>query len=132
MIFVDTNVFIYAVGRRHPLKSRAREFFNDSLLNSRSLCTSAEVLQELMHVFLRVGRNENLTKAFDLVSQAQVEVWSLEREDVLLARELYEQYPMLAVRDLCHLASCRRRGVAELKTFDEMLEKVCNEVLRDG
>ena len=45
MIFVDANVFIYAVGKPHPLKSRARDFFDESLLNFTPLCTSAEVLQ---------------------------------------------------------------------------------------
>ena len=130
MIFVDTNVFIYAVGKTHPLKSRARAFFNDALHNSRPLCTSAEVLQELMHVFLNVGRKENLAGALGLVRQARIEVWSLEKGDVELALVLYEQFPMLAARDLCHLASSRRRGVGEFMTFDKRLEKVGNEVLR--
>ena len=43
MIFVDTNVFMYAVGKPHPLQSRARDFFSESLLNMEPLCTSAEV-----------------------------------------------------------------------------------------
>ena len=30
MIFVDSNVFIYAVGRSHPLKAEAQNFFLDS------------------------------------------------------------------------------------------------------
>jgi len=27
MIFVDSNVFIYAVGKPHPLKNEAQDFF---------------------------------------------------------------------------------------------------------
>ena len=30
----------------------------------------------------------------------------------------------LSPRDLCHLASCRRRGVSEIKTFDQALRAV--------
>ena len=52
MIFVDTNVFMYAVGKAHPLRSRARDFFTGSIQNVETLCTSAEVLQELMHAYL--------------------------------------------------------------------------------
>ena len=63
MIFVDTNVFMYAVGRPHPLRSRARDFFNEAVLNSQPLCTSAEVLQELMHAYLPVRRTEALADA---------------------------------------------------------------------
>ena len=54
-----------------------------------------------------------------LIASAGVEVWPLEEADVALARQLYEQYPALQARDLCHLSSCRRRGVREIKTFDQ-------------
>ena len=58
MIFVDTNVFMYAVGRDHPLRRPAREFFEASLEVGDRLVTSAEVLQELMHAYLPVDRLE--------------------------------------------------------------------------
>ena len=45
MMFVDANVFMYAVGRPHPLREEARQFFLDHPANT--LVTSAEVLQEL-------------------------------------------------------------------------------------
>ena len=57
--------------------------------------------------------------ATGLIARAGVEVWPLEEADVALARRLHERYPALQARDLCHLASCRRRGVKEIKTFDE-------------
>ena len=121
MIFVDTNVFMYAVGKSHPLKSRARDFFDDSLLNFRPLCTSAEVLQELLHVYLPVRKYDMLEDALALIAQTNVQIWPLEEADVVLARQLHSAHPTLAARDLCHLASCRRRGVREIMTFDENL-----------
>ena len=121
MIFVDTNVFMYAVGKPHPLKSRARAFIDDSLRNSRPLCTSAEVLQELMHVYLPIRIYDVLEDALALIERAGVEVWPLEEADVILARQLHSVHPTLSARDLCHLASCRRRGVNEIMTFDQTL-----------
>lgn len=56
MIFVDTNVFMYAVGREHPLRETARQFFINTKKERTSLCTSAEVLQELLHAYIPVGR----------------------------------------------------------------------------
>ena len=121
MIFVDTNVFMYAVGRPHPLRAPAREFFADSNRRRVPLCTSAEVLQELAHAYLPVGRIGTFDAALDLVRRAGVQVWPLEEADVTLARELHEQHTGLGARDLCHLASCRRRGVGEIMTFDRAL-----------
>ena len=121
MIFVDTNVFMYAVGKSHPLRSRAREFFAESTLSSEPLCTSAEVLQELLHAYLPVGRSDVFEDAMALVDRAGVEVWPLEKEDVVLAGQLHSAHPALMARDLCHLASCRRRGVDQIMTFDQEL-----------
>ena len=121
MTFVDTNVFMYAVGKPHPLQSRARDFFAESRGTFRSLYTSAEVLQELMHAYLPVRRSDVFEDALALMGQAGVEVWPLEEADVMLARQLHDRHPTLEARDLCHLASCRRRGVGEIMTFDREL-----------
>ena len=127
MIFVDTNVFMYAVGRPHPLRGPARGFFVECNRNRTPLCTSAEVLQELVHAYLPVARLQTLDSAMALIVRSRVEVWPLEEEDGTLARQLYEQYPTLGARDLCHLASCRRRNVSEVKTFDQALRAVVGE-----
>ena len=124
MTFVDTNVFMYAVGDPHPLQEAAWNFFDQSYVNGIQLCTSAEVLQELAHAYLRVDRGEVFNSAVEILYRLGVEVWPLEREDVLLARQLHEQHPGLSARDLCHIASCQRRGVSEMMTFDQNLASV--------
>ena len=124
MIFVDTNLIMYAVGRPHPLRDLAREFFVAANRNDTPLCTSAEVLQELLHAYLPVARFQALDAAMALIDRFQVEVWPLDEEDVTLARQLHQQYSGLSPRDLCHLASCRRRGVSKIKTFDHALGAV--------
>ena len=124
MTFIDTNVFMYAVGRPHPLRLQARDFFTEAMRSRTPLSTSAEVLQELMHAYLLAGRLETLDAAMSLVVRCGAEVWPLEAEDVTLARQLHEQYPTLSARHLCHLASCRRRGETEIKTFDRAFNSV--------
>jgi hypothetical protein len=121
MTFVDTNVVIYAVGRAHPLKAEARRFFDETLVDRTPLATSAEVLQELMHAYLPVARLETLDAALELVESRVGTVWSVEAEDVQLARSLVGAHGELGARDLLHLACCRRRGVEEIKTFDRSL-----------
>ena len=49
------------------------------------------------------------------------QVWPVEVEDVLLARTLVDRHPGLGARDLLHLASCHRRDVRRIKTFDRGL-----------
>ncbi|MBI3927769.1 MAG: type II toxin-antitoxin system VapC family toxin [Armatimonadetes bacterium] len=129
MIFVDTNVLMYAVGRPHPLRGDARAFFEDCRRTQVRLSTSAEVLQELMHAYLPVQRLATLDAALMLVEGSIHTVWPLEAEDVELARLLVDSHPELGARDLLHLACCRRRGVVELKTFGRALDAVARKVL---
>lgn len=124
MIFVDTNIFLYAIGLPHPRQGPAREFLAEAHRSGTGLGTSAEVVQELAHAYLPVRRYEAFSEALRLIEGLGVEVWPLEYGDVTLAMELHEQYPELSSRDLCHLASCRRRGVREIKTFDRNLDAV--------
>lgn len=122
MIFVDTNVFMYAVGRPHPLRPEARQFFLDSSLPSGPpLLTSAEVLQELLHAYLPVGRLATFDSATRLVESQVDKVLAVEMADVQLARRLADSQPALGGRDLLHLACCYRRQITRIKTFDRGL-----------
>ena len=118
MTFVDTNVFMYAVGGEHPLRDQSRARLFDAVERGWPLVTSAEVLQELLHAYLPVGRQPTLDAALALVAGCVDEVWPVEADDVHLARALDTEHPGLAARDLIHVACCRRRRVGDAMTFD--------------
>ncbi len=121
MIFVDTNVFVYAVGRPHPNQNYSRLFFWQALQRRVRLYTSIEVMQELLHVFIGGGRIDEFDAALGILTTYGVEVLPLEMGDLELARELHDRYPRLSARDLCHLAVSKRRRIADLMTFDQSL-----------
>ena len=121
MMFVDTNVFMYAVGREHPLRDEARAVFVGAAETDEVLVTSAEVLQELLHAYLPVGRLSTLDAALELARSRMSSIWPVEEGDVDLARSLVERYPALGARDLLHLACMMRRGATSVRTFDRAL-----------
>jgi uncharacterized protein len=122
MIFVDSNVFIYAVGRSHPLREEAQRFFLQTSREGNRVVTSAEVLQELLLVYLPVGRLATLDAALELATRGVERVFSIDSEAVLQARVLADRHPELTARDLLHLAVCRINRIQELKTFDRGLK----------
>lgn len=83
--------------------------------------TSAEVLQELLHAYLAVGRVGTLDRALNLARGRIPTVWSVGPDDVRLARDLVERHRGLGARDLLHLATCVRREVSRIQTFDRGL-----------
>ncbi len=121
MIFLDTSVFIHHVGRRHPLRDRAREVVKGALERDARLVTSAEVMQELVHFYRRSRREPVLRDALALMGGIVDEVWPVEREDVELAWQLAGRHPALDTRDLVHLACCLRRETRDVVTFDRGL-----------
>jgi hypothetical protein len=88
------------------------------------------VLQELLHLYLGVERLGTLDAALELVRRSvgvTWSTWSIEAEDVLLARALVGRHPGLSARDLVHLACCTRREVSRVKTFDRALGAAMGE-----
>jgi predicted nucleic acid-binding protein len=122
MIFVDSNVFIYAVGRPHALKAEAQNFFTAAGREGKRLVTSAEVLQELLHVYLPVARIETLDAALELATQGVDHIIPIDIAAVLQARRLVDHFPSLTARDLLHLSVCHLNRIKELKTFDRNLQ----------
>lgn len=78
------------------------------------------MLQELLHAYLPVNRLKTLDAALQLATDL-TEIWPIEAEDVIRARELVVQHPGLSARDLIHLSICARHSVDELWTFDRAL-----------
>jgi len=128
MVFVDTSVLMHAVGREHPLRTPARRFFAEATTDQQPLATSSEVLHELAHAYLPVERTRALAAALQIVDRTRMEVWPLERDDVVLGIELAVRHPGLGARDLCHLAICQRRGVTRIKTFDRALRAAADSL----
>jgi uncharacterized protein len=120
VVFVDTNVFVYAVGRPHPLRDEARGRLRAAVAEAIPLATSAEVLQELLHIYVPVDRLETLDAAFRLATELTT-VWPIDASDVAAARDLIASVPGSSARDLLHLAVCRRHGATGLMSFDRGL-----------
>jgi uncharacterized protein len=118
VIFVDANVVMYAVGAAHPVQAEIQQRIVEVDLGQ--LATSAEVMQELLHHYIRTQRWVTLDRAFTLVRD-RMTVWGLDADDVMLARRLADRHPALTARDLVHLAVCLRRDASELWTYDRGL-----------
>lgn len=89
--------------------------------NGKRLVTSAEVLQELLHVYLPVERMETLDAALELATKGVDHIISIDTAAVLHARNLVDKFPGLTARDLLHLSVCQLHKIKDLKTYDRNL-----------
>lgn len=124
MIFIDTNVLMYAAGGEHPLKRPCRIVVDAIGARSLEATTSAEVVQEIVHRYLAIGRAAGglalAEDAMDLFAPVLPITHALMRRVPDLAR----RYPDLSARDVIHVATCIHEGITEIISTDRGFDRV--------
>ena len=111
MRLIDTNVFIYAVGRPHPYKPaclRVLDALESGLLEAN---IDAELLQEILYVYWSTKRLGQGVALFDRVEQIFPDLIPIAAMDTRVARELLARHPTIAPRDAIHAAVALNHGL---------------------
>ena len=124
MIFIDSNVPMYLVGRDHPLKSQAEALLEAAVTSGDRLVTSAEVLREILHRYVAIDRRDAIQPAFDALLGVVDEVVPVEEADVLRARDLVIRTKVLSARDALHVAVMLGQGISRIMSFDADFDRV--------
>ncbi len=118
MIFVDSNVPMYLVGAPHRHKSDAQRLLERLVSERARLVTSAEVLQEILHRYVAIGRRDVIQPALDAVLRVVDDVWPIDRGTVEGARTILMGHASVSARDALHLAVMEQHGVTQILSFD--------------
>ncbi len=118
VVFVDANIPMYLVGATHPNKAVARRALERAILDGSRLVTDAEVLQEILHRYVAIGRRDAIGPALDAILGVVDEVYPVDRQDVERARRLLDGSASISARDAMHLAVMQRYQVGRILTFD--------------
>lgn len=124
-VFIDANVPIYAAGGDHPLKEPCARILRSVAEDPRPFVTDSEVLQELLHRYLALGRWElgrEVLRAFAEAMHGRVD--SVHAEDVLTASELADLHPGASSRDLVHAAVMQRMGTGSIISADSDFDRI--------
>jgi len=124
MIFVDSNVPMYLVGAAHAHKADAQRLLEAAVAAGEPLVTSAEVLQEILHRYVAIGRLDAIQPAFDALTTAVDDVLPIKRVDVERARELVAGAARLSAREALHAAVMEREGISRIMSFDMGFDRV--------
>jgi uncharacterized protein len=124
VIFVDSNVPMYLIGAEHPNKAAARRLLEDAIADREVLCTDAEVLQEILHRFVAIRREDDIDPAFEVLLSVVDIVYPIEEADVQRARRLLRRVERVSARDALHLAIMQRHDVDEVLSFDAGLDSM--------
>ena len=125
LVFIDTNIPMYAAGTPHPLREPSQRVIRAIASGQLNAVTDAEVFQEILYRYLHIGKREKGLQVFDHFRRIMLgRIFPIEDADVQHARELVERYPALSPRDLIHLAVMLRHGIREIITADTGFDSV--------
>jgi predicted nucleic acid-binding protein len=109
---------MYVVGGPHRLKSEAQLIVERLAAARQRLVTSAEVLQEILHRYVSIGRRDAIAPALEFILAIVDDVYAVEKVDVLRAAEIAQQPAALSSRDAVHIAVMERVGIGAILSFD--------------
>jgi len=122
--FIDSNVPMYLVGAAHPHKIDAQRLLGRSIADGERLVTDTEVLQEILHRYVAIGRRDAIQPAFDALLGVVDEVFAVDLAAVERAKAVVLGNPRLSARDALHVATMERHGVERIITFDAGFDDV--------
>ena len=118
LYFIDTNVFVYAVGQPGPLKQPCAEILRSIASREIQSATSVEVLQEILHVYSRRNRRaEAVTVARTLAGQV-TQLLPITQAVFIHALTIHSRFPQLTAKDSLHAATLYHFGLTHILSAD--------------
>lgn len=123
-VFVDSNIPMYVAGREHPLREPARRFLESARSGVHEICTSTEVLQEILYRYTALQRRDLAVTVYELFVQMCPTVFPVTLADTDRARTLVASSEGVGVRDAIHAAVMLNNDVTAIATFDEGFDQI--------
>jgi predicted nucleic acid-binding protein len=124
MVFVDSNVPMYVAGRDHPLRGPSVRFLARARAGEIEICTSTEVLQEVLYRYAALKRPDLAGSVYDLFVQLCPVVWPVTLADTDRARQMIADVRGTSVRDAIHAAVMLNHDVTTIATFDAGFDRI--------
>ncbi|HQX83410.1 MAG TPA: type II toxin-antitoxin system VapC family toxin, partial [Vicinamibacterales bacterium] len=117
-IFVDSNIPMYVAGREHPHRASSQRFLEAARAGELEICTSTEVLQEILYRYSALRRLDLAGGVYDLFVQLCPVVLPVTLADTDRARRIVTDVEGVSVRDAIHAAVMLNYDIDEIATFD--------------
>ena len=118
MIFVDSNIFLYAAGRTHPYKSSSLYALHRIAAREIEACTNTEVLQEILHRYRSIDRWGDGKEVFSLARTIIPVVLPIDESCMITCFEIMNSKNTIIARDALHIAFCIVNGIDTILSFD--------------
>ena len=123
-VFVDANIFMYAVGVAHPHKVPSIRLLERIAGDGLEAVSDAEALQELLYRYWSINRLEQGLALCDQVMRVIPTILPVGSSDVLIAKQLLAQHRTIEPRDAIHAAVMLNHGLTHLYSYDRHFDRI--------
>jgi uncharacterized protein len=131
MVFIDTNIFMYAAGSESPQKKPSLDYLSKVIAaGSAALAfTSSEVLQEILHRYRSIGKAAQADTLVSYIIQLGITILPVTKEDIFIAQRILSQHKKLPTRDGVHAAVVIRNNLKKIVSYDSDFDLI-DEITR--
>ena len=122
-VYLDTNVFIYAIGGESPHRDPARVLLRAVAEGRLAGETSAYTVQEIVRQRRRRGDAEATTRGREAAALCAV-LHPVDRDVAVTALDLVDRHPGLDVADAVHVSTAMTHGLSVLVSADRDLDGI--------
>ncbi len=127
-IFLDSNIFLYAVGADEGLRGPCGSILQAAAEGSIDATTNSEVIQEILHVLRRKGRHADALLVARRVGLLFPDLLPVTQADMARVIDILAGDPTLPTRDAVHAATMRGAGISHIVTADRDFDRVAGVV----
>lgn len=123
-IYLDANIFFYVSDTASTHHAACNSFIQHCKRQSLQLATSAETIQEIIHVSKKLTIvSKGLLLAKETITLVD-ELYPIEQQTITTFLSLVAKYPRLDARDVLHLASAMNHNVSGIASYDKKMKTV--------
>lgn len=122
-LYLDANVFLYAVGAESPYRDPCRDVVGAIRSGAITAETSVTTIGEVVHHRRRRGDDRATDRGREVAGMCSV-VHALDRDILLTALDLVEDDQRLDTGDAIHVATARAHGLTSIVSGDRDFEGV--------
>jgi hypothetical protein len=124
MVFIDSNIPMYAAGADHPHREPSRRFLRRVQAGSVEGCTSTEVLQEILYRYSKLGRPDFAKAIYEAFVESCPLIFDVTLADTDRAKDLLVSVSGISSRDAIHAAVMKNHEIRSVATFDADFERI--------
>lgn len=124
MIFIDTNIIMYAAGKEHKYKNSCLNVLKRISNGEIAAVSDSEVLQEILYRYWSIGKLNEGLQIFSDFDKLIPTILSVNRQDLLAARDFLKKYPKIKPRNAIHAAIMVSHKINTIISTDTDFEQI--------